>query len=155
INILIAEDAWRPFQLEKGRLLRVKLLKIGDEEHLVLLTMHHIVGDGWSLGVLVREVGALYGAFAAGEASPLDELQIQYADYAAWQKEWLRGEVLDEQLGYWRERLGGEAPALELPTDRPRGAAQTYQGAKATCVIGEELTEGVKRLSRKQGCTLY
>jgi amino acid adenylation domain-containing protein/FkbM family methyltransferase len=155
IDKLIAEEAWRPFQLEKGRLLRVKLLKIGDEEHLILLTMHHIVSDGWSMEVLVREVGELYGAFARGDASLLDELPIQYADYAAWQKEWLKGDVLEEQLGYWRERLGGEAPALELPTDRPRGAAQTYQGAKAICVIGEELTEGGRRLSRKQGCTLY
>src|SRR5262249_34910170 len=111
INRLIGEEAWRPFQLDKGSLLRVNLLKIEEEEHMVLLTMRHIVSDGWSMGVLVGEVGELYGAFARGEAAPLDELPIQYSDYAAWQKEWLKGEVLEEQLGYWREQLGGEAPA--------------------------------------------
>src|SRR5215207_82440 len=100
---LAAEEARRPFDLAAGPLLRVQLLRLADDEHVALLTMHHIVSDGWSMGVLVREVAALYEAFAAGRPSPLAELPVQYADYAAWQRERLQGEVLDRQLAYWRE----------------------------------------------------
>src|SRR3712207_2972579 len=90
--------------------------------------MHHIVSDGWSMGLLVKELAALYEAFSQGKPSPLPELPVQYADYAAWQRKWLSGEVLEEQLGYWRKQLEGAPPALELPTDKPRPAVRTYRG---------------------------
>src|ERR1051326_9231687 len=96
-----------PFNLARGPLLRVTLLRLGEEEHVLLLTMHHIVSDGWSMSVLVREVAALYEAYSRGEESPLEELPIQYADFAVWQREWLSGEVLEKQLGYWRGQLAG------------------------------------------------
>src|SRR5215207_166577 len=119
---LAAVEARRPFDLARGPLLRVQLLRLAAEEHVLLLTMHHIVSDGWSMGVLVKEAAALYRAFAAGRPSPLAELPVQYADYAAWQRGWLQGEVLESQIAYWREQLAGAPPVLELPTDHPRPA---------------------------------
>src|SRR5215208_8083532 len=116
---LALEEKRRPFDLDRGPLFRARLLRLGEEEHVLLISMHHIVSDGWSMGVFWRELGALYGAFSGGEVSPLAELPIQYADYALWQRQWLTGEVLDKQLGYWRRRLA-ELPVLELPTDHPR-----------------------------------
>src|SRR5690606_36484376 len=121
---LAAEEARRPFNLAQGPLIRATLLHVGDDEHIILLTMHHIISDGWSMGVLVREIAALYQAFAAAQPTPLPELPTQYADYAHWQREWLQGDVLEKQLAYWRERLGDNPPALELPSDRPRPATQ-------------------------------
>src|SRR3712207_2447474 len=116
--------------------------------------MHHIVSDGWSMGVFLRELGALYGAFSSGSPSPLPELPIQYADYALWQRQWLQGEVIDEQLTYWKEQLA-ELPALELPTDHPRPAVQTHRGARRSLALPESLTQALKDLSRQEGTTLF
>lgn len=120
----VLEEAQKPFDLATGPLLRVGLLVLDAEEHLLLLTMHHIVSDGWSTGVLIREFVALYEALSAGRRSPLPELAIQYADYAVWQREWLQGEVLERQLTYWKGQLQGAPAVLELPTDRPWPAVQ-------------------------------
>ena len=121
---LAAAEARRPFDLGCGPLLRAALLRLGAEEHVVLMTMHHIVSDGWSMGVLVRELGALYAAFTARLPSPLPELAIQYADFAAWQRQYLSGERLAAELGWWRGQLAGMSPVLELPVDHPRPATR-------------------------------
>ncbi|MFB1485396.1 condensation domain-containing protein, partial [Corallococcus sp. RDP092CA] len=151
----IEKEILRPFDLANGPLLRVLLLKLGEQRHVLVVTMHHIVSDGWSLDVLVREVATLYGAFAQGGASPLAPLRMQYADYAAWQRDWLQGEVLEKQLGYWREQLRGAPPALELPTDKPRPAMRAYRGAQRSVVFSRELTEALKALGRKEGASLF
>src|SRR5438067_2355941 len=117
--------------------------------------MHHIISDGWSVGVMVRELTALYGAYTRGEESPLQELPVQYADYAAWQREYLSGETLEAQLAYWRERLSGSPALLTLPTDRPRPAVQSYRGAITSLVLPAELVAGLRRLGREHGCTLF
>ena len=148
------EEAETGFDLSRGPLLRVKVLKLEEEEHVVLFTMHHIVSDGWSMGILIREVGALYQAYSAGEESPLEELPIQYADFAVWQREWLQGEVLERQLEYWREQLAGMED-LELPTDHPRPAAPSYRGARHHFVVEGELAEKLRELSRREGVTLF
>src|SRR5205085_2461212 len=122
--------------------IRGGLLRIGDEEHVVLLTMHHIVADGWSMGVLIAELGALYPAFLAGEPSPLPELAVQYADFAVWQRQWLRGDVLAAQLAYWRRVLAGHA-VLQLPTDRPRPAVQQFRGADEPLAFGPEVSRAL------------
>jgi amino acid adenylation domain-containing protein len=149
------EEARRPFDLERGPLVRARLLRLGEEEHLLLYTMHHIVTDGWSTGVFWRELGALYEAFSSGEPSPLVEPAIQYADFAVWQRGWLTGEVLEEQLGYWRHQLS-DLPALELPTDRPRPAAvQAHRGARQRLELPEGSTRALKELARMEGATLF
>jgi non-ribosomal peptide synthetase component F len=117
--------------------------------------MHHIVSDGWSMGLLVREVAALYKAYQEGQESPLEELAVQYADYAVWQREWLAGEVLEGQLEYWRRQLAGAPAVLELPADRPRPRVQSYRGATSEFRLNEELTAGLKELSRRSGVTLF
>ena len=117
-----AQEAATPFDLSHGPLLRVKLLRLAEQEHVVLLTMHHIVSDGWSVGVLIKEVGALYAAYAAGQESPLPELPIQYADFALWQRDYLQGEVLDQQLGYWRRQLSGAPSAAGPPVRSPQAS---------------------------------
>jgi amino acid adenylation domain-containing protein len=149
------EEAQRPFDLASGPLLRVRLFRLRDDEHVFLLTMHHIVSDAWSRGLFMRELGTLYGAFRQGQASPLAELPIQYADYAHWQRHWLQGEVLERQLGYWKKRLAGAPASLELPTDRPRPSVQTYRGATFEFGLGEKLTQHVRELSRNEGATLF
>ena len=121
----IVEESRRPFDLVQGPLFRGTVLRLSDQQHVLILGMHHIVTDGWSLGVFFREFGALYEAFSKGEPSPLDPLPIQYADYAIWQRQWLQGEVLDQELAYWKKQLEGLA-VLELPTDRPRPPMQSY-----------------------------
>ncbi|MFL5539196.1 MAG: non-ribosomal peptide synthetase, partial [Longimicrobiaceae bacterium] len=131
------------------------LLRLGAEDHVLLLSMHHIVSDGWSMGVLQRELGALYAAYRDGRESPLPELPVQYADYAVWQREHLRGDVLERQLSYWRERLAGAPELLELPTDRPRPAVQTYRGATVPMELSPELLERLQALGRSEGATLY
>ncbi|HEX7957441.1 MAG TPA: condensation domain-containing protein, partial [Pyrinomonadaceae bacterium] len=152
---LAAAEAQRPFDLSAGPLWRVHLLKLGEEEHVLLFSLHHIVTDGWSMGVLVREVSALYDAFSRGETSPLPELPIQYADYAVWQQAWLSGEVLGRQLEYWRGRLAGAPAVLELPTDRPRPAVQSFRGAYVEVEVGQEVSAGLVALGRHEGVTLY
>jgi hypothetical protein len=158
VNRIAGEEAGTGFDLSRGPLIRVKVLRLGQEEHVVLFTMHHIVSDGWSMGVLIKEVGALYQAYSmgvAGAVSPLEELRIQYADFAVWQRGWLQGEVLENQLNYWRRRLGGELPALKLPTDRPRPAMQTHRGAQLTHMLPTALSNSLKALSLRHGCTLF
>jgi amino acid adenylation domain-containing protein len=152
---LAREEALLPFDLSKGPLLRVSLLRLDEDVHLVLFTMHHIISDGWSISVLVREVAVLYDAFSRGETSPLPELPIQYADFAVWQREWLRGEVLERQLSYWREQLKGAPPVLELPTDRARPAVQSYRGAQHSFAVSAEVSEQLNELSQREGVTLY
>ncbi|HEX9936119.1 MAG TPA: condensation domain-containing protein, partial [Longimicrobium sp.] len=149
------EEGRRAFDLSAGPLFRAVLLRLGADEHVLLLSMHHIVSDGWSLGVLQRELGALYAAYREGRESPLPELPVQYADYAVWQREQLVGKVLDRQLSYWRERLVGAPELLELPTDHPRPAAQTYRGASVPMDLSPELLERLQALGRSEGATLY
>jgi aspartate racemase len=154
VRWLAREEARRPFDLARGPLFRTKLLRLGEEEHVLLVGMHHIVSDGWSMGVFWRELRALYNAFCVGKPSPLAELPIQYADYAIWQRGWLQGEVLDKQLGYWKRQLADVA-ALELPTDRPRPPVQTYRGARQSLTLPKSLTEALRELSRREGVTLF
>jgi len=152
---LAAEEALRPFDLSRGPLVRATLVRLGQEEYVLLLTMHHIISDGWSMGVLFRELGILYEAFSQNKPSPFEELQIQYADYAVWQREWLQGEVLEQQLRYWKKRLGGELPILELPTDRPRPAVQSFRGTFRHVALPQELSARLKALSQQEGATLF
>ncbi|HEX9935555.1 MAG TPA: amino acid adenylation domain-containing protein, partial [Longimicrobium sp.] len=149
------EEAVLPFDLAAGPLFRAALLRLGEEDHVLLLSMHHIVSDGWSMGLLYREMSTLYEAFARGEASPLPELAVQYADYAVWQREQLAGEVLDRQLSYWRERLAGAPELLELPTDHPRPPVRTHRGATVAVALPPELLERLEALGRSEGATLY
>jgi amino acid adenylation domain-containing protein len=151
----LAAAAKRPFDLARGPLLRALLLRLGRGEHLLFLDVHHIVADGWSFDVLLRELSALYGARLAGGPSPLPELPIQFADFAAWQRDWLQGEVLAEQFGYWRQRLAGSPPALELPTDRLRPAVQTHRGVLVRHDLPRELAESLRELSRREGASLF
>ncbi len=155
VRQMAQDEAQRPFDLKAGPLFRAGLLRLEEEDHVLLLTMHHIVSDGWSMGVFVREVAQLYTTFASGEPSPLPELPVQYADFAQWQREWLQGEVLEKQLSYWKEQLGDSPPMLELPTDYPRPAVQTSRGATETLALPEELSESLKALGREEGATLF
>src|SRR5262249_8217400 len=154
VQRLLAEDARRPFALSQGPLLRVMVIKIHEAEHVVAVTLHHIVADGWSIGVWFREIVTLYGAFQSGRPSPLGELPVQYADYAVWRRQWLRGEALERPLRYWRERRRG-ASALELPPDRPRPPLPSFRGATHPLVVEGEVYEGLKELSRREGATLF
>ncbi|HEU4556496.1 MAG TPA: amino acid adenylation domain-containing protein, partial [Longimicrobium sp.] len=149
------EEATRPFDLSAGPLFRVTLLRLGEEDHVLVLAMHHIISDGWSMGVLNRELSALYEAYREGRDSPLPELPVQYADFAVWQREQLAGEVLERRLAYWRERLAGAPGLLELPTDHPRPAVQTYRGASVPVELSPELLERLQALGRSEGATLY
>ncbi len=148
------EEALRPFDLARGPIFRTRLLKLSAEDHVLLLTMHHIVSDGWSIGVFFRELGALYRAFRAGRPSPLEDLPIQYVDYACWQQQWLQGEVLEEQLAYWRNELEGIEP-LELSGDYPRLGLETQRGGRHTVVLPEKLGAAVRELCRLEGVTLF
>ena len=136
-------------------MLRATLIRLGEVEHILLVTMHHIVSDGWSMGVLVHEFPALYRAFSTGRLSTLGELPIQYADYAQWQREWLSGEVLAEQLSYWKRQLAGAPPVLELPADRPRPAVRSSKGAIEPLSIPADVSESLKALSRSEGVTMF
>jgi amino acid adenylation domain-containing protein len=151
----LGEEGRRAFDLSAGPLFRADLLRLGEEDHVLLLSMHHIVSDGWSMGVLFRELSALYEAYREGRESPLPELAVQYADYAVWQREQLAGEVLGRQLSYWRERLAGAPELLELPTDHPRPPVQTYRGATVPVDLSLELLERLQALGRSEGATLY
>ena len=152
---LAAEEGSAPFSLERGPLIRGRLIRMGPEEHFLLLTMHHIVADGWSTGVFFNEMGALYGAFQRGEPDPLPPLEVQYADYAAWQRRWLDGEVLRQQSEYWGNTLAGAPELLELPTDRARPPVQDHAGGLAAVELDEELTAGLKALGARHGTTLF
>ncbi len=149
------EEALRPFDLARGPLLRTLLVRADAEEWLLLLVLHHAVSDAWSVGVLFRELSALYGAFAAGAPSPLAEPGVQYADYTVWQREWLSGTALDAQLAWWRERLEGAPPVLDLPLDRPRPPRPTGRGATAFRLLPPERAGALRALARREGATLY
>jgi amino acid adenylation domain-containing protein/non-ribosomal peptide synthase protein (TIGR01720 family) len=151
----IAAEGQRPFDLAAGPLFRARLLALADEDHVLLVAMHHIVTDGWSMGVLDREIAALYAAFSRGEPSPLRELPIQYGDYAAWQRAWLSGDVLEASLAYWKAHLGGAPRALDLATDRPRPPVQTTVGARRSFVAPAALGAALAELSRREGATLF
>ncbi|HEX6903704.1 MAG TPA: amino acid adenylation domain-containing protein [Thermoanaerobaculia bacterium] len=152
---LAAAEARRSFDLARGPLLRTLLLRLGGEEHMLLLTLHHIVGDGWSMGVLMRELAALHAAIAAGCPSPLPALPVQYADYAAWQRGWLTGEVLATQIAFWRDALAGAPPLLDLPTDRPRPPMQTFRGSRRTLALPAGLAQDLHKLGRASGATSF
>jgi len=154
VRELVRLEAGQPFDLARGPLVRGRLVKLA-EEHVLLFTTHHIVSDGWSMGVLAREITALYGAYVAGQDSPLEELPIQYTDYAAWQREWLAGDELARQLGYWKAELEGVPVVLDLPTDRPRQPMQTFRGAKLERRLGAEVKRAVRTVSRTYGATEF
>jgi amino acid adenylation domain-containing protein len=155
LSRLAREEGLRAFDLSHGPLLRVSLLRLGEEDHVILLSMHHIVGDGWSMGLLVRELTTLYRALAAGEPPPLPELRVQYADFAHWQRDWLRGRVLEEHLAYWRDQLGRGDPVLELPTDRPRPPVQGYRGTVRSRLLAPDLAQELRMLGRRRSATLF
>ncbi|HET7287351.1 MAG TPA: amino acid adenylation domain-containing protein, partial [Pyrinomonadaceae bacterium] len=152
---LSSVEAQHRFDLAHGPLFRATLLKLNDNEHVLLVTVAHIVCDGWSMEVLVRELATHYDAFVKNEPVTLRELPIQYADFAQWQRQWLQGEFLEAQLAYWRERLAGAPPALALPTDRPRPAVQSFNGATQSLILPEALTDAIRSLGRSEDATLF
>jgi surfactin family lipopeptide synthetase A len=152
---LATDDANRPFELSVGPLFRFSLLRLSTDEYIILLCLHHIISDGWSVSILLRELSLLYDAFSEGRPAPLAELSIQYADYALWQREYLRGETLAAELSYWKEQLAGAAPLLDLPTDHTRPPVQSYRGASLRLRVKPELTLRLQSMSRAQGVTLF
>ncbi|HEV2756773.1 MAG TPA: AMP-binding protein, partial [Actinomycetota bacterium] len=152
---LASEESQRPFELDRGPLLRVTLLRLDDDDHVLVLVMHHIVSDGWSMGVFTRELTALYEAFSQGRPSPLEPLAIHYPDYALWQRRYLAGETLEAQLSYWKDKLKGLPPVLELPTDHPRPAVKTSRGATVAFELDPDLLARLKELSRGHDATLF
>ncbi len=152
---LATEEVRRHFDLSVDLMLRATLLRIGDEDYVFVFVLHHIASDGWSIGLLMRELTILYQAFLSGTSSPLPELPIQYADFALWQREWLQGEVLDNQLAYWKRQLDDAPALLELPADRPRSSVQTFVGAQAFLTLSEDLTRQLKALSQQEHVTLF
>jgi amino acid adenylation domain-containing protein len=155
IQELSAQEASEPFDLSAGPLIRGRLLRLAAQDHLLLITQHHIIFDGWSEKLLRRELAALYAAFSRGQENPLPALDIQYADYAQWQRQWLQGEKLQQQLQFWKSHLGGAPALLQLPTDRPRPAIQTYAGSMLALTLSPVLTAALRRLSRRHGVTLF
>ena len=151
---LITEAAQRPFDLTRGPLLRGTLLALDEDQQILLLVMHHIVADGWSLGILLRELAVLYPAVATGQPSPLPELPIQYTDFAVWQRDWLTGPRLSELLTYWTQHLA-MLPALLLPTDHPRPPVASFRGARQFVSYPGSLMTALKTLSQQAGCTLF
>ena len=152
---LIDEEAQRPFDLEQGPLFRASLLRLSEEDHILLLSLHHIVSDGWSQGVLRRELVALYRAGCHGQPSELPDLPLQYADYAVWQRQWLQGAALARQVDYWKAHLAGAPSFLELPTDRPRPAVKSFRGARRGLQLSQALTSSLSELSQREGATLF
>lgn len=152
---LAYEEAQRPFKLSQGPLVRATLLKLNAQDHVFAVIMHHIISDGWSIGILVREMSALYEAFCADAQSPLSELPIQYVDFAVWQQQWLQDDKLQSQLSYWKQQLDGAATVIELPTDHPRPAVQSRNGSTQLLALSKALSESLKALSRAQGATLF
>jgi amino acid adenylation domain-containing protein len=152
---LMAAEATRPFDLARGPVMRTTLLQLGEQEHVLLLTSHHIVSDGWSAEIFFRELGALYDAFLNGKPSPLSPLPIQYADFAEWQRNWLQGDVLEEQLAYWKKQLAGVNGVLTLPTDHSRPPVQTFRGAYKSLTLPVMLSEQIAEISRQHGVTKF
>ncbi|TDI93818.1 MAG: condensation protein [Caldithrix sp.] len=152
---LATEEARKPFDLSRGPLCRFFLIRLGEEEHVLVLNIHHIVTDGWSMGVFTRELVALYEPFTKGKPSPLPELPIQFPDFAIWQRKWLREKVLEEQLSFWKKQLSGAPPALELPTDRPRPQFQTSRGNHKTMIFPKPLSDALRALAQREDFTLF
>jgi non-ribosomal peptide synthetase component F len=155
VSRLASVEAHLPFDLAHGPLLRLRLLQLDAENHVLLLTMHHIVGDAWSTGVLIKEVATLYDVYTSGGVSPLAELPIQYADYAIWQTEYLQDRVLEPELQYWKQKLEGAPPAVELPFDRPRPAVQTYRGAVCRKALSPAIVTQLREVARQEKATLF
>ena len=155
LNRLAVEEASTPFNLETGPVIRGRLIRQSESEHVVLITMHHIISDGWSVGVLLDEMSRLYDSFAAGKSDPLTELPLQYAEYAVWQRKWVEEEFLVEQAAYWKAALNGIPALLELPSDHIRPVQQSYDGGFVPLQLDQDLTAGLKELSRRHGTTLY
>lgn len=152
---IASESAIRPFDLEKGPLLRFQLLRLAPDDHVFLLTVHHIVSDAWSAGIFLQELSTLYEAFSQGRPSPLPELTIQYADYAVWQRQWLEGDILKSQLAYWREQLDNAPAVLELPLDHPRSQATSFRGSLEVIPFSPEVSNALKKLCRQEDVTLF
>ncbi len=152
---LALEEAHRPFNLETGPLFRAKLVRLADDDHFVLVTMHHIVSDAWSLGIFARELSLLYAAFAAGQPSPLAELSVQYADFAAWQRGRIDDSAMESLLSYWKNQLAGAPQSLEIPGDRPRPATRSQRGARLAFTLPADLSQGLKALGRREKATLF
>jgi amino acid adenylation domain-containing protein/non-ribosomal peptide synthase protein (TIGR01720 family) len=152
---IATQEAQHPFDLANDSLVRIKLIRLSSTHHILLLTVHHIVCDGWSVGVFIHELATFYNAFATGEPISLPDLPIQYTDFAAWQQEWLQGELLETQLAYWKRHLSGTLPVLELPTTRPRPTTETGRGAIQTSSLSLVLTQALKTLSQQEGVTLF
>ena len=148
-------EAGLAFDLSSDPLLRVKLLLLGEEDSVLFITMHHIVSDGWSMEVLVRDLAAFYEQFTTGTPAQLPELPIQYADYSVWQREWLESETMEKQLSYWRRQLHGIPSLFELPKDRPRPPVQSYRGRLRSLVVPATLAQQLNEFSRKEGVTLF
>ncbi|WP_277758203.1 non-ribosomal peptide synthase/polyketide synthase [Pseudomonas sp. A34-9] len=155
LQVLMAQEASTAFDLQNDSLIRGRLVRLADDHHVLLLTVHHIVADGWSMGVLTRELMALYQAFSQGQPDPLPALTLQYGDYAVWQRRWLSGEVLQRQSEYWQQTLDGAPALLTLPTDRPRPAQQDYTGGNVEVLLDQRLSAGLKALSQRHGVTLF
>ncbi|MBS0180177.1 MAG: amino acid adenylation domain-containing protein, partial [Nitrospira sp.] len=155
IRLAACDEAQRPFDLQRGPLLRLRLFDVANDDHLLVVTLHHIVCDGWSAQILAREFAKLYAEAATGRDASLPVLPIQYADYAEWQRGWLQGDVLDRQLAYWKRQLSGELPVLELPTDRPRGAVQTSSGSRYVFTLPQAIATELRDLSRRHNVTLF
>ncbi|HEY0365756.1 MAG TPA: amino acid adenylation domain-containing protein, partial [Pyrinomonadaceae bacterium] len=152
---LASAEVRAPFDLARGPLTRFCLYRLNPDEHLIAITMHHIVSDGWSVGLLIEEIVKVYGALVDGSPAPLPELPFQYVDFAGWQRHRLQGSARDNQLQYWKQKLGGGLPVLELPTDRPRPSVQTFRGARRTQLFPLSLSNALRELSRRRGVTLY
>ncbi|MDT4968419.1 MAG: hypothetical protein QOJ64_3156 [Acidobacteriota bacterium] len=153
--LLSTEESERPFDLNSGPLVRGRVLSLDDTQHVLLLTMHHIISDGWSLGIFSRELRALYEAYSLGLPSPLLDLSIQYADFTVWQRKWLQGEVLAAQLGYWKDQLAGAPAVLKLPTDKVRPAVQNFRGANQWLRLPQSLSDELRAISQREGVTLF
>lgn len=155
VERLAVVEARKAFDLARGPLLRTRLLRLGPEDHVLLFTLHHIISDGWSIGILMREAKAIYAAYTENQESPLPELALQYADYAVWQRGWLKGDVLEHHLAYWKVQLDQMPPFLELPGDRPRPRELSYRGSTLNVSLSKALTEELRVLSQREGVTLY
>jgi amino acid adenylation domain-containing protein len=155
IRQLAGGEAKSPFDLARGPLIRVTLLELSEAEQVMIVNIHHIITDGWSMGIFLKELTALYEAYSLGKPSPLAELPLQFADYASWQKKWLQGEVLENQVNFWREKLNDAPVVLDLPTDRPRPPVQTYLGSVQSWTISKPMTDALKSLSGQEGNTLF
>jgi hypothetical protein len=151
----ILQEVQKPFDLSNCPLVRTILFKVAAQHYIALFAMHHIISDGWSLGVLLRELTALYAARGEGGSAVLAPLGVQYADYAVWQRQWLRGKGLEQQLGYWRKQLAGAAGVLELSSDRPRPAVQSFRGAVEVLELSQDLSGSLQHPSRAEGVTLF